>query len=218
MAKPFRVFGIGLNKTGTSTLRAALRKLGYRHFGHSAALVRAYARRDWAAIFEVADAHESFEDWPWPLVWRQMHERYGEDARFILTRRHTPEAWLASLKAHAERAHPGGFARRIAYGWDYPHGREAEHLEVYARHLDGIRNYFAHPARRHLMAEFCWEEGDGWRELCRFLGERRRRGPFPHVNASAQAQPDPRHLAANRERIAQQLASISRRAPGSGSR
>lgn len=210
MGQPFKVFGIGLNKTGTSSLGRALRRLGFRHLSHSPRLTRALARGDMAPIEQAADSHDSFEDWPWPLVWREMDARYGDGARFILTRRASPERWLASLKAHAERARPGGIARRLAYGWDYPHGREAEHLAVYERHNAAIRAHFAHPARRHRFIELCWEEGDGWPALCRFLGLPAPMQPFPHANPAAAARPDPAHLAENRRRIAAQRRASAR--------
>ncbi|HEU0221152.1 MAG TPA: sulfotransferase [Paracoccaceae bacterium] len=210
MTKPFKLFGIGLNKTGTSSLKLALRRLGYSHCAYASRLVRAWKAGDWAAIEEAADRHESFEDWPWPLVWRRMHGRYGDGARFVLTTRQSPEAWLASLKSHAERIRAGGAVRRMVYGFAYPHGHEAEHLAFYERHNDEVHAFFAAPGRAHLFADLSWDRGHGWRELCGFLGELVPDSPFPHANARMPGEGKSALVAANRRRIAAQLRRIGR--------
>ncbi|MEM9049164.1 MAG: sulfotransferase family protein [Pseudomonadota bacterium] len=184
MPKRFRVFGLGLNKTGTSSLRQALKILGFRHHIYRPALIRDLAKGRMAPIFAAAEASESFEDWPWPLVWRQLDARFGDGARFVLTRRISADVWLESLKAHSARTAGGGFARRLAYGHAYPHGQEAAHLAVYDAHLAALRTYFADRARAHRFIELCWEEGQGWSELCTFLGEPLPDLPFPHANAA----------------------------------
>lgn len=205
MAGRVKLFGIGLNKTGTSSLRFALQHLGFRHHPPGPALMQAYAGGDLGPILAAAESHDSFEDWPWPLVWREMDAHFGDRARFVLTRRISAAAWLGSLKKHAERARAGGRLRRIAYGAAYPHGREAEHLALYERHNTGIRAHFADPARAGRFAELCWEEGHGWPELCRLLGMAVPDIPFPHANAGTSAAPDPQVVARNRRRIRRQL-------------
>jgi hypothetical protein len=210
MTKPFKVFGIGLNKTGTSSLRQALRRLGYRHAPFSARLVRAWGEGRTAEIDVAADHYDSFADWPWPLVWQRMAERFGERARFVLTLRETPEAWLDSLRSHSERVRAGGALRRIVYGYRFPHGREREHIDFYRRHADAVRGYFATPARQHLFREVCWERGDGWADLAALTGDAAPAVPFPHANAAAPAPRDPVATARNRERIAAQLRRLGR--------
>jgi hypothetical protein len=211
MAGALKVFGVGLNKTGTSSLGRALRRLGYRHLSHTPRLTRALARGDLAPINEAADEHDSFEDWPWPLVWREMDARYGDRARFVLTRRGSAERWVESLKAHAERIRPGSFTRRFVYGWDYPHGREVEHIAFYEGHNAAIRAHFDRPGLRNRFIELCWEEGDGWPALCGFLGQPVPAMPFPHANPRSAARADPDHEQENRRRIAAQIAGVRQR-------
>ncbi|MEM8741185.1 MAG: sulfotransferase family protein [Pseudomonadota bacterium] len=201
MGKPFKVFGIGFHKTGTSSLRQALRLLGYNHHPYRPVLTRALAQGDMAALFDAAEAFDSFEDWPWPLVWRALDDRYGDAARFVLTRRASAEIWLDSLKSHAERSAGGGFARRMAYGHAFPHGQERAHLDTYHAHLDAVRRHFAVPERAHRFTELCWEAGDGWPELCSFLGEAPPESGFPHANAKSAARPDASRIALNLARI-----------------
>ncbi len=176
-----KVFGIGLNKTGTTSLKQALVTLGYKHLERTPALFKLWKKREYDQIFDAIDDFESFEDWPWPLMVVQLLERYP-DAKFILTRRKSAEVWLESLKRQAEKTNPDNNPRQAIYGHAYPHGHESEHLAFYEAHLTSTRELFA--SRSGQLAEFCWDEGDGWQELCAFLGARKPRKPFPHANKS----------------------------------
>src|SRR5579859_2611094 len=101
-----KIFGIGLNKTGTTTLGACLTRLGYRHGSCRRDLLIAYREGRLDEIFAETDRLDSFEDWPYPLIYRELFFRYGEGAKFILTRRATPRIWLRSLMRHALRTNP----------------------------------------------------------------------------------------------------------------
>lgn len=207
MAKPFKVFGIGLNKTGTSSLKVALRRLGFNHCRRQGRLAHACFEGDWPTLFETTDAFESFEDWPWPLMYRELFARYGDSARFVLTTRKSPEIWVESLKKHARVTKSGGIIRKKIYGYRYPHGVEAAHMAFYEKHNAEVRAFFAEQAP-HLLLDVCWENGDGWPELCTFLGEPLRRTKFPHANREGSATPDPEVIAENERRIRRQLRNL----------
>jgi len=201
MAKPFKVFGIGLNKTGTTSLKLALRRLGFHHYDRRPKMLRLWRRRALDAIWAEIAPYESFEDWPWPLMHAELLDRYGDGARFVLTRRRSAEAWLESLKRHALKTNPDHNPRRQIYGHDYPQGHEAAHIDFYNRHLDAVREGFARHGAEDLLLEVAWDEGDGWPELCPFLGEPMRPGAFPHGNRDGDDHPDPDRVAENLARI-----------------
>ena len=204
-----KVFGIGLNKTGTTSLRQALKQLGFRHLDRQPRLFKAWRAGDLAPILEAADAFESFEDWPWPLIVPELLDRYGDRARFVLTLRRTPLAWVESLKRHAERTNPDHNPRRDIYGYDYPHGAEGAHIAFYHSHAAQIRHLFSRRGARHLLLECAWDAGDGWAELCRFLGRPVPHGGFPHANAGGNTDPDPEMLADNLWRITEQRVRLA---------
>jgi hypothetical protein len=175
-----KVFGIGLNKTGTTTLGQCFEQLGFTHTGCSRELLADFRERgDLRAIFEVADRFDSFEDWPWPLLYRQLDQRYP-GSKFVLTLRRDPQTWLKSLKEHALRTRPLYNCRKLAYGYHYPQGREQEHLEFYERHKREVLDYFRDRPQDLLV--LCWEDGAGWPELCAFLGRPAPSVPLPHAN------------------------------------
>ena len=204
MAKPHKVFGIGLNKTGTSSLKRALITLGYVHCDIRGQLTHKFFKGQVDYIFDTAAEFDSFEDWPWPLMYRRIFEEYGDSVRYILTRRRTPEDWLESLKAHSLLTNPDNNPRKKIFGYDYPHGAEAQHIVFYNRHLTEVRQFFADQNASHLLCEVCWEEGSGWAEVCGFLNEPIPALPFPHVNRRVIAPADKERLAENQKRIAAQ--------------
>ena len=59
-----------------------------------------------------------------------------------------------------------------------PFGYEKEHVEFYHRHNREVREYFRD--RGTDLLEVCWENGDGWGELSKFLGHPTPAVPFPH--------------------------------------
>ena len=176
-----KVFGLGISKTGTTTLGKALKHLGYRHrHGNRRDLLERHLAGDSASALAETAKFNAFEDWPWPLLYEDLFGLYGDAGRYILTTRRSPEVWLNSLKAHSLLTNPDGSSRSLVFGYKYPHGREREHIEFYTRHNDAVRKFFK--GRDDIFLEVCWEVGDSWEKLCEFLGHSVPRSPFPHAN------------------------------------
>ena len=152
-----KVFGIGYHRTGTTTLNECLKRLGFAHKGYDLELLRAWQRGDLGPIRAAADRHSCFDDWPWPLVFRELDEWYP-DAKFVLTVRESPEKWLASVKRHARTTGPTE-SRTIIYGDPRPDGSEELYLEQYRTHNRAVREHFGD--RPEKLLEVCWETGSG---------------------------------------------------------
>jgi len=176
----FKIFGIGLNKTGTTTLGRCAKILGYRYTECDRGLLEdVILRNDFTRIRQTVERFDLFEDWPWPLIYKDLDRMYP-GSRFILTTRKNENVWLDSLKSHSMRTSPLQHCRKLAYGYNFPHGHEQEHLELYRRHNDNVRAYFKDRDRDFL--EICWENGDGFEKLCKFLGREVPAVPLPHAN------------------------------------
>jgi hypothetical protein len=190
MAGDEKVFGIGLMKTGTSTLGRALHALGYRHRPFYPKLIRQLYRGETSELWNVADRYESFEDYPWPLVFKEIDERYPE-AKFILTVRRDSETWYRSMVDHATRMGPTA-ERLIIFGYGLPHRRKQEHISQYEAHNDLVREHFAD--RPEKLLEVCWETGSTWSDVAEFLGRTDVELPerTPATNASANQSVSPR--------------------------
>ena len=181
-----KLFCIGLGKTGTSTFAQCARVLGYRHrtgpIFHGLALHRL---GDHGPLHDQIARHDSFDDFPWPLMYRDLAARYPE-ARFVLTRRRDAGTWFRSLSSHDLRYGPRE-AAKMAYGYYEQRFHPEEMKALYERHLDEVRTFFDGTDR---LLEVCWEEGDGWAELCGFLGLAVPNAPFPRMNTAGQRAPE----------------------------
>ncbi len=140
----------------------------------------AVLRRDYARLIQIMSAFDSFEDWPWPLVYREI-DRAFPGSRFILTMRSSPDVWYDSLCRLAEMVGPTEY-RKIVYGHAMPQGHKSDYIAVYERHNEEVQEYFS--SRPGQLLVVSWDKGDGWDELCGFLGLQRPGVPFPHVNRS----------------------------------
>ena len=69
-----KVFGIGLNKTGTKTLGVCLNQLGYKHKSVDKHAFEIYKQGDLNSLFEIIDEYNSFEDWPWPPIYKEAYK------------------------------------------------------------------------------------------------------------------------------------------------
>ena len=69
--------------------------------------------------------------------------------------------------AHAEEFRPSR-GRKLFFGYPVPYGHEAEYISRYRRHNQAVRDHFRD--RPDQLLEVCREKGDGWAQLCPFLG------------------------------------------------
>lgn len=181
-----KVIGIGFHKTGTKTLAHCLNLLGYRHLSLSQHHFELWLAGQTDQILQDMQQADSFDDWPWPLIFRQASLRFP-DARFVLTTRLNEEVWFASLLSHVQGRGQRGYPYRQAiYGYLNPADDPGHHRNVYRSHNQTVRRYFADQPQRFL--EVCWERGDGWDQLCAFLQVPVPACPFPQINRSPRAE------------------------------
>jgi Sulfotransferase domain len=156
---------------------------GLKHMSYSEETFQLWRNRKYRELLAWMKQYSSFEDWPWPLFYKEIDQAFP-GTRFVLTRRRNAEIWFKSLCKHAEQTGPTDF-RKYIYGYEMPHYHKEEHIKFYENHLQSVRNHFK--GRPHDLLEVCWEEGDGWDELSLFLGLQRPGIPFPHANRSPRA-------------------------------
>jgi len=183
-AFPYRVFGIGMNKTGTTSLGQALRRLGVvpvatQKLVHAAGLIEALIEReDYEPALRYARMYRAFEDRPWNMwdMYRRLDERYP-GSRFVLTVR-DPESWWLSVGRWIKVSKPWA-AERYRRHLRAESLAEAHMVESYERFNREIGDYFR---GRDDLAVLDFEAGEGWEPLCALLDlpvpDRR----FPHTN------------------------------------
>jgi hypothetical protein len=210
-----KVFLLGLPKTGTTTLHTTLIRWGYRPLRGAAGLLDSYRKGDLATILASTETADCFRALPWQFMHAELFDYFGDAAQFVLTTRITPEKWIDSLKAHAFRYEDASL-RIFQFGSEFPHGREAEHIAIYNAHNAAVRDFFAKADAQHLLLDVCWEAGQGWPEVCRFLSRPIPDEPFPNLNGRESFPYDPAIVAKNQQRIDDQvrrLAAVDAAAP-----
>ncbi len=177
-----KVFCVGFQKTGTTSLEIALARLGYRvakSYGLELSL-EALRREHLERGMALLESHDAVEDVPWNIMFRDLDAAFP-DAKFILTLRDR-ESWLRSICGHfGATPHP---MQQFVYGEDAPCpiGHEARYQQVFDAHNAAVRAHFA--GRPGKLLELNIMGGEGWPELCAFLGATAPDEPFPKLNTS----------------------------------
>jgi hypothetical protein len=95
-----KIFGIGQNKTGTTSLTKAMKDLGFITGNQREAelLLKEYAKRDFGKLIKYCKKSQFFQDFPFsfPYTFIVMDQNY-KNSKFILTIRDNPEQWYKSL-------------------------------------------------------------------------------------------------------------------------
>jgi Sulfotransferase domain len=175
-----KVFGIGLNKTGTSSLHEALSALGYTslHFAgpERAALIRRAVAERKPLLHYLDPRYDAFSDTPITNYFYLADVQYP-GSKFILTVRDLDD-WLDSRRRHVEKnqrkramgQYEGKFLNVNLEAW------EAE----YRHHEGAVRSYFANRPGDLLVLDIA--AGQRWEPLCEFLGHPLPDEPFPWRN------------------------------------
>jgi hypothetical protein len=180
-----KIFGIGLPKTGTTSLGYCFRRLGFKHRSYDMDLAVQVKRNQLAPVLAEVERHEAFEDWPWFAIYRELDQEFP-NSKFILTMRKDTDTYVTSLKGHHDRE---GIRRKDfikPHWWNEVHGVEPAEWDYdksalrYERHNRDVLEYFGERVDKDLLV-VCWENGDGWSKLCSFLNKRIPDEPFPHL-------------------------------------
>ena len=178
-----KIFGIGLSKTGTTSLAGALSMLGYKTRDYIG--VTRYVPHDLSTISkEELDAYDAFTDTPIPSFYRELDAAFP-GSKFILTVRDT-EGWLKSCKKqftvrHAEIQNDA--TRRLTHDlYGCTVFDEEKFATGYAKFVEGVKDYFKNRPQDLLVLDLCG--GEGWQELCGFLGKPVLNAPFPVSNVT----------------------------------
>jgi len=176
-----KVIGIGLNKTGTKTLKYCLKQWGFHHQSYDLNAFQLFREKRIDELLKWMEKFDSFEDWPWPLFYREIDGHFP-DAKFVVTKRTTPEQWYRSLCKMAVRMGPLNDFEKHIYGFSMPQGHKREHLEFYEQHNREVDDYFAD--RPGKLLKICWENDNEYIRLAEFIGREQLDQQSPHRNVS----------------------------------
>lgn len=199
-----KIFCVGLNKTGTTSIGVALSNLGLSVCSPilGEKLLDDWAQRDFRRIIELCGTADAFEDVPFslPFTYQALAMTFP-DGKFILTVRDSPEQWYESLVGYhsllfgdgrkptaeqlkkARYRYPGWIWRwhTCQYGEDCEPYDKARYLDQYKRHEANVMDYFGPCDERLLVLNVA--DKAAMLKLCAFVGVPYREQEMPHLNS-----------------------------------
>lgn len=187
-----KVICVGCVKTGTTSLREAFTRLGYKCAVWDEKQVAAWHRGEIEDCMQAAAKFEFLRDWPWPQLYRELDAAFP-GSKFILTLR-DPDKWVESFIAHVRRV---AFAKDGTYvghperdqSWRMTYGyNPAQFLDkpeylietIYEKRLAEVRAYFAdRPAD---LLEIDLIANPSYKKICKFVGHAPVKWKYPHMN------------------------------------
>lgn len=182
MDKKQKVFGIGLHRTGTTSLRAALSALGYdvvrpwRWSGrYSMNLKKDNVLED---ALHLAEHHNGCAYMPFTTFYKELYDKYP-DAKFILTER-DENKWVKSMcNFFSTNNWP---EVRFVFGMNADPNFEDQLKHRMRDHNSAVKEFFKDKPGSLLVMNI--GKGDRWKKLCAFLDEPVPDKPFPRANAA----------------------------------
>jgi hypothetical protein len=173
-----KIFGIGLSRTGTTSLHYAVTILGYRSRHYVPELFEGLAQ------FDSLNNYQAFFDTPVPAMYRELSKKYPK-ALFILTTRPV-DSWILSMrKMFAEKGKQWGFdSNPDLMNYHTKIYRSANFDEDlfrsnYIRFHEEVHHWFS--KQNNLMTINLWECSEPWAMLCDKLELDRPGIKFPHI-------------------------------------
>jgi hypothetical protein len=168
-----KVFGIGMSKTGTTTLEYCFKKLGLLpHAGFHLKFTNNLLKKNQLnKIIRYANKYKSFQNDPWYHLYKELDMAFP-DSKFILTVRkdsikHALSSWNHGVKNGERNGEPDK---------QYINDKTS----IYENHNLAVQKYFQE--RTDDLLIICWDNGDGWEKLCNFLELPVPDEDLPHLN------------------------------------
>ena len=200
-----KVFCIGLNKTGTTSLEAAFKSHGFRVGNQSAGedLIGDWGERDFDRIIKLCYTADAFQDAPFSLPFTyQALDMHFPNAKFILTIRDDFEQWYDSITRFHSKNWADGVrmptvedlkkatyrykgdayvVNRLMFTSPESEPYEKESLRrYYESHNHAVVEYFRHRSDRLLVINLA--ESSAYSEFCSFLKLDPIGSDFPWLN------------------------------------
>ena len=177
-SKTSKIFGIGLARTGTTSLLQAFRIMGYNVCMRSLLfkLDEQIGQNTAGRALELVNKYNAFANSPWPSIFREI-DAAVPNAKFILTSR-DEIGWLTSMATHMGASRP---EFKWIYGCESIAGNEEIFLRKYRQHNQSVRDYFAERPDKLLDLDI---KQLRWDSLCPFLAEPVPTVDFPLKNSS----------------------------------
>ena len=180
-----KIFGVGMFKTGTTTLGVALMELGFSCYNGPWKNPEEFPYDPWnlnpeiytankQSLIQKVEKFDAFQDYPFMYAYEALDEWFP-NSKFILTTR-DPESLAVSDRKMWIR-------QELAVESEIP--SPSQFIERYENHYNAVTTYFK--SRPEDLLEVSWFDGDSWEKLCEFLEVPVPLKPFPVANSAKPA-------------------------------
>ena len=198
-----KVFVIGYNKTGTTTLKRVLNLWGFKIGDQRVAsmMIEDYASKRYDRIFNLVKTADAFQDVPfsYPNLYKELDEEFP-NSKFILSIRNNENQWYNSLlKFHSKkvgrtppRVEDLANVNNIYKGWlldvfklvhDYPNTPlydKSDLTKRYLNHNEDVETYFKDRPNDFLKMNI--SNSNDFLNLVNFLNIKTNMKEFPWMN------------------------------------
>jgi hypothetical protein len=171
-----KVFGIGMFKTGTTSLGRCFEILGYKTL-HGPWWPEDIMIKDpwykqplkWSKHYQniknIIKQYDAFQDYPWMFLFKET-DFWFPNSKFILTTRKADKVASSDINMWKRM-------RKVSIP------PKKQFIERYNKHYSSVLDYFK---KKNNLLIVNFEKGDGWKEICQFLEKPIPDQPFPHLN------------------------------------
>lgn len=196
-----KVFVIGFNKTGTTSMAKTLGDLGYIVGDQNAAelLFEDVAFGKYENLIAYCKTAEAFQDVPFslPKIYKELDIAFPK-SKFILTIRDSEHIWYQSLVnfhsrlfgngvtpsrsqlMNANYKYKGFIYNVLVFGFGLPLYDPLNYKQSYRKHIEDVIQYFVNRPNDLLVLNLT--DANGYEKLCNFLDVTPNNKDFPWVN------------------------------------
>lgn len=201
-----KIFCIGMNKTGTTSIESALKSFGFKLGAQPTAelLMDDWVKRDFSKIIKYCKKSEAFQDIPFNLDYTYIVLDYAfPKSKFILTVRNSSKEWYESLtRFHTKLIGKNRLPipedlknfeyRKKGWIWEchkYIFGIDENtlydkniYMKYYENYNSEVLRYFKY--RQDDLLVVSLSDPDSMKRLCNFLNMKYTNQVMPHTNKS----------------------------------
>jgi hypothetical protein len=179
-----KIFCVGLQKTGTTSIEWLLRDMGKRVATYYKNWDTEFTKKlefgDLSEIKRKSVLFNAFQDAPWFLYYQEFDKWYP-GSKFILTNRDS-DSWWKSFSHYFEfRTLP---IFKLIYGFENPVGHRKKFIEQYEKHNNDVIKYFKDRPDDLLVVDI--SNNNAFNQITKFIGGNTSLKEMPHKNATQQ--------------------------------
>lgn len=198
-----KIFCIGRNKTGTTSIKKALELNGFvvGNQRKASSLIDSYLAKDFEPIIKYCNTAQAFQDAPfsYPDTFKYLDKAFP-NSKFILSIRESSDVWYQSfIKYHSNKFNGGRLPDRnslmisdyVYHGWIWKSYKSQfgedhalynrEHLiNTYERYNNDVIDYFRRNLDQLLIIDI--SKKDAYTDFCTFLNVTSNLNDFPWEN------------------------------------